>query len=453
MKSWSLLGILTSRACGWLQHEVFPSQFVRNVSVLTLSRTIGTVLNVVQGVVVARALGPTEYGIAGLVLSYPGLVFALLDARSSDASVKYLGEFSSRNEYPRVLGMAKLGYVVDASVALATFSLVAVSADWISENVVKSAGLAPLILVQAAAFLPGSLSGTSRAILMTLEAFGTLARIELIATAVRVALIVGFVLSGFGVAGVIWGNALGLGLRGLIMGLAAHKSFRDFWGSTWLQGSIKELRGRGREIARFLFYNDVNSLLGLLVKQLALPLLGFFRGPTEAGYYRLGTSIASITSNLVGPLQSVAYPRLSKLQGEGKIDQVSRLTKRYALSVGLPLGALVLLVLPFVPVLIRFVYGQEFLPSAPASQLLLAGSAVWLAFFWLRPTIFAMGEVRLWTGISALAFVLSILGFLLIIPSWGYIGSMDVGHAGLRPWFGCYLAESTCLRKVKTVAG
>jgi O-antigen/teichoic acid export membrane protein len=58
----------------------------------------------------------------------------------------------------------------------------------------------------------------------------------------------------------------------------------------------------------------------------------------------------------------------------------------------------------------------------PAAQLLLLGSAIWLAFFWLRPWYLAKSKVRLWSlgiGVYSATFVLL---SLMIVQNLGYIG-------------------------------
>jgi O-antigen/teichoic acid export membrane protein len=422
MSIWQKVREISNRLFQWVREEVLPSHFMRNVSVLTVAKVLGTALNIVQGVVVARLLGPTIYGVAGLILSYPGLVFNILDARSGDASVKYLGEFSAQGERRKVLAMTKLGYLIDGVVALATIVLVILTASLAAKYIVKNESVAPLIVLQAIALLPNSLNGTSRAILATLERFSTVAWIEFITGATRAGLIIGLVALGGGLPGVILGNAVGMALQGIVLALISYPLINKVWGGTWLSGSLKEIRGRWREIRRFLIYSDVNSLLGMVIKQLDLPILGYFWGPVEAGYYRLGQSIANLVGNLVGPLQAVAYPRLSQLYGAGKTHEMRQLVRRYALQVGAPLAGLVILCVPLLPPAISLVYGDDFLPSGSVAQLLLAGSAVWLGFFWLRPLFFARGEVKQWTAITALMVLLSLVAFTVVVPLWGFIG-------------------------------
>ena len=402
--------------------RVIGRKFVQDVGVLTVANFFSAALGLAQGIVVARTLGPQLYGVAALVMSYPSLLFSFLDARSADASVKYLGEFDAKGEVMRALAICKLGYAVDLTVAALTFVLVATTAWWAEKHIVHTPGIGPLIILYAAAFLPRALAGTSRAVLMTLGRFPMLAWIRGLNAAIRTAVVVGLVLGGYGITGVIWGNALGLAAEGLIIGIIAYPMVKRTWGASWLSGSWSALRGKRREIFGFLFYNDLNALLGLFSKQFDLVILGYFRGPQEAGYYRLAKSIGAVVGNSVGPLQSVTYPRLVHFWGAEQQDELKLTIRRYALWMGVPLGALVFVSLPLVPPLINVVLGDQFRPTAFAAQLFLASSAIWLVFFWLRPAYLAAGRVRSWTiGIGIYAFCFVLIAFPAAKFS-GYVG-------------------------------
>ena len=106
-------------------------KLVRDVGVQTAANVVDAGLSVLQGMVVARRLGPAGYGVSALVMMYPGVLFTFLDPRASDASIKYLGEFASRGERERASAMCTLGYAVDLATALAALLLVAASDHYV----------------------------------------------------------------------------------------------------------------------------------------------------------------------------------------------------------------------------------------------------------------------------------------------------------------------------------
>jgi O-antigen/teichoic acid export membrane protein len=76
-------------------------------------------------------------------------------------------------------------------------------------------------------------------------------------------------------------------------------------------------------------------------------------------------------------------------------------------------------ILPFV---LPSLVGIRYAPAAAAAQILLVGSAVYSAFFWLRPVFLACGWIRQWMTCFALFAFCNLIGWLVIVPKEGYLG-------------------------------
>ncbi|CEP68826.1 Polysaccharide biosynthesis protein [Moorella glycerini] len=413
-------------------------QFVRDVGALTAAQFAGAVLNFIQGILVARWLGPDLYGLAGLVMSYPGLVYTFFDARSSEASVKYLSEFSATGERDRVLAVCKLGYTVDFAIAALAFVVVLATVPWAAERVAHRPEVAWFIVVYAMAFIPRAFVGTSHAVLTTKGRFSTIAWIDLAVNVLRVVIILALVLAGWQVKGVVWGNAAAMIATGVLYGTAARRTLRYTWGMSWWRGSWQALRGRRREVLSFLAYSDLNALVGMIPKQLDLVLLGYFRGPTEVGYYRLAKSLSGAVGYLVGPLQSVIYPELAKRHAAGNSEELRSRTRQLATRVGLPLGTMVILGAALSPLILPPLVGTIFLPSVPILQIFSIGMATWLYLFWLRPFYLAQGWIKTWVKGMVLVSLACLALWPAVTPLFGAVGTaavwsitMSVGYLGL----------------------
>jgi O-antigen/teichoic acid export membrane protein len=401
-------------------------RFVRDAGALTVSQVLVSLLTLVQGVLVARWLGPEGFGVAALVMSYPGLVFGFFDARSNVATVKYVSEFSAAGERERVRAMCKLSLVIDVAIALLTLAVVFATGRWAEAHIIHRSDVTPLMLLYAAAFVPRAVSVPCRAVLEVLGSFRTVAWIEVAARTLGVGLVLGLVLAGFGVAGVVAGNALALAVSGVGISLAAWPRIRRTWGPGWLRTPLRTLRGRGREILRFLMYTELTELVNLVSKQADLVILGYFTGPQEAGYFRLAKRLVGLVDVVVGPLQSVLYPRLAAQWGADRREELVRTLRRYAGWVAAPLALGVLLLLPVTPLAVRLAAGAEFLPAALPAQLLAVDAALWLAVSWVRPFLHAVGAVRFLLVAAALANATCLVGFLVAAPRFGAAGMAAV---------------------------
>jgi O-antigen/teichoic acid export membrane protein len=402
--------------------KVIARKFVRDVGVLTVANGVAAILTFMQGILVARWLGPELYGVAALVMSYPGFLHTLLDSRSAEASVKYLSEFNATGEHERILAVCKLGYVVDIATSGLMFLIVFLTAPWAADRIAHSPETAGLLIVYAAAYLPRGVVGTSYALLVTLGRFSVIALLDLLITIIRVSFVLGAVFLGWKVSGIVWGNAVAMTLGGFAYMVAAVIITFSAWGALPWQGNCQALTGRRRQIFRFFAYNNLNAMLGMIPKQLDVILLGYFRSPVEVGYYKFGRNLSAAVGYLINPLQSVVYPELARLWGTDDREGLRHKVHRLAMYVGAPVGVVVLGGTALIPLGLPHLVGHDYYPAAVVTQLLLIGAVVWATFFWLRPLYFAMGQIRRWTvgiGIYSMAFLLV---SIVTVPRWGYIG-------------------------------
>ena len=422
-----------------IKRTFITRSFMGKVGILTTANLFNAILNFISGVLVARWLGPQLYGIAALVMSYPHLVYTFFNVRSGDFSIKYLSEFHVKKEKEKVLAICLLGYGMDFLTAFLTFGIVVITASWAAKTIVHQIEMRQLILLYTIAFLPQSLVSTSYSIFAILEKFSSIAFIQILGGIIKVVLVLGLVWAGWQVAGVIWGNVISMIITGLLYGGMAYRIGKKVWGISWRRGNWRCLKGRTREILSFVLHNDLTVLIGMIPKQLDVVLLGYFRNPLEVGYYKLAKNIANTVGYVVKPLQSVSYPELAKLWGAGEREKFYQRVKELMWKFSFPLGILILMGIFFIPFVLPLIVGNVYQPAVLASQILLVGAGIWLAFFWLRPTYLAQGRMREWCLISMTVVGVSIVTFLIVIPRGGYIG-LTVSQAVISGLLGHLMA-------------
>ncbi|MDQ6776297.1 MAG: hypothetical protein M3071_08795, partial [Actinomycetota bacterium] len=121
-------------------------------------------------------------------------------------------------------------------------------------------------------------------------------------------------------------------------------------------------------------------------------------------------------------LESTAYQRLTATNATEGRAAVSTRSRRYAVYAGLPLGLGLLASIPLIPFAIRITVGNAYAPAIPATQVLVTGSAVSLAAFWMRPLMLTLGYQRFWVLNSAVWVGASVAGFVLLTGRFGFIG-------------------------------
>jgi O-antigen/teichoic acid export membrane protein len=155
---------------------------------------------------------------------------------------------------------------------------------------------------------------------------------------------------------------------------------------------------------------------------LDLLLLGYFRGPTEAGYYRLAKDLADVVEYVRIPLFSVSYAQLAKISGSGQRQAMRNAIRRLAFG-GMLLGVAVLLGAALVPFVLPLLVGSRYSPAVLATQLLMVAAGITLPFFWLRALYLLRNLVREFFIVTAAVTVAVMLLFPLLVSRWGELGA------------------------------
>jgi len=378
----------------------------------------------------ARLLGSTDYGLVTLAIAYPTLLWSFVGTKSVSVITRYVAAFRAKGESEKVRAVVRIGYSFDFLASLFAFALVSVGAWWVSDYFYCKPGLAWLMVVYAASFPLFAPVGTSQAVLSSWECFQLLATFEVLRSFIKLCLVTGLLFTGLGVVGAVIGMGLAQASHGLIMMMAATRLLKRDGMGYWWKASFQLLTDLKKEIAGFFGWNYLLVTLNGLVVQIPLMLLGWFRGPEEAGFYNLAISVTSVVSHTRSALNRVVYPVLSVRYASSNKESILNSLRRWTLQVGLPIGLLLILVVPFLPFLIPLVFSAQYNPVVPGAQILFFGVAVSVVFFWLTPFYYASGRVDLWVKGYAIFTILVIGLSWFIIPKWGFLGIAGVVAVG-----------------------
>jgi O-antigen/teichoic acid export membrane protein len=205
--------------------------------------------------------------------------------------------------------------------------------------------------------------------------------------------------------------------------LAALVVATQRWGNDWWRTPVSVLSEEKRELIRFAVSTNISATINLVNKDGELLWVSALRNPTEAGYYKLALSLASLIQLPVAPLPQATYPELSRevaAKNWGNLRLVLRQGSLFALVYS---GAATIFLLVFGKPLIRILYTPEFLPAYPALLILMVGLLVANTFYWNRIALLALGLAEYPAKVNLAAAVLKIAGILTIVPLFGYLGS------------------------------
>jgi O-antigen/teichoic acid export membrane protein len=288
-----------------------PERYGRNVAASYANTLVTALVALIVTPVLARGLGPEEYGIWVLVASF-ALYLELLEFGFGGATVKYVAEaWSRRDREALATAMATSFWILSASalVALAIGAgLAAAFPDLfgVSGDTARDAQLLVLlVLFELAVSIPLDTFGGALMALQRMDLlYGTLTAVT-VAQAIAWSLVIA-----------LGGGLVELGVVTVVLGLSGQLA-RWLLARRQLGGSFISRRwfrrDRVRPLAGFSMWMSLNELSSIVVLRLDTVIVGVLLGVPEAGVYAVGQRLTRICSQAIVPLTAVFLPHASQL--------------------------------------------------------------------------------------------------------------------------------------------
>lgn len=306
------------------------------------------------GVVLARTLSPSEFGLYAIASFLVTTVAMFGDFGLTASFIQRQEELSEHD--------LRVGFTMQQIVTSGIVVVLIVAAPWLVRLYPK-APLETVWLVRASVF---SLYLSSWRTISALKLerrmhYGQLARIEIVETLIYQLMVVVMAVSGYGVWSFVWAG-LTRGLLGTILTFVAAPWKIRFA----LDAPV------AREILRFGIPFQIQALVangGVWITPL---LVGRVIGPQAVGYLGWAEGNGKKPLSVVANVMRVAFPHFSRLQHDR--PEVERTLTRYLSWLLLLGGFWFSLILVAGPALVHFVYTDKWSAAIPA--LILAAAAL-----------------------------------------------------------------------------
>lgn len=370
-----------------------------------LSQGVSIAFQLASTVILARLLSPDDYGIIAMVMAITGFAGLFRDLGLSAAAIQKdtLSHAQMSNLFWLNIGMGG-GLTIALAVAA---PLVA--------NFYNNEELVPLTQLLSTSFIINSFGTLHGALMQRDLQFGRKAICSIVGFLVMLA--VSVVLAWLGKA--YWALAWGT-IAGAIVTSILFFAFSSFRPGLWTRGAgVRPMLKFGANITAFDFVNYFHRNLDNI-------LIGRVWGVDALGFYSRAYSLLMLPINsLRGPLNTVGFPALSRLQEEPSAyrSYFYQLTNVLALA-SMPLTAF--LFIGAAPI-VHLVLGTQWDGIVPIFSILAAAAFV-------QPVITLWGMICLSRGMGKRYLCLGIfnticsaIGFICGLP-WGALG-VAAGYA------------------------
>ena len=229
-------------------------------------------------------------------MSFPTLIRSLFATKSASVTVRYITRARSDGQTEELGAVCRLGFLLDLGVSTLAFLLMIPLAGWVATQFLHLPNATGLIILFAASFPLYSFNGTSSSVLLSFARYRWIAAFQLAEQMLNLLAVGALLLAGFRVSAVVAGTALSQAAIGVMMLAAAAHLLREGGVGSWWRKRGRAIISVRRDLYSSFGWNYLVTTFAGALDQVPVLLVGRVKGSSEAGYYRLASSIATIGS-------------------------------------------------------------------------------------------------------------------------------------------------------------
>lgn len=392
----------------------------QSIRATTISYGLRFVLQLLQIMVLARLLQPSDFGLLAVI----GSLLVAMDILADIGIGRALIHFRDVTDNVRSsLYWISLAIAICIAAALAGFAPLAAM-------LFKEPMLASLLALNALA-LPLSALGRQFLVLAEKELkFSVLARIEIASTLIGVTVSVLLAMKGEGASSVVLGTLASTGMKTILAWLYLSDGWRPAW-----RINLDEVR----PMLKFGAYLAGESLATTLHREADMFIGGAVMGSGALGFYAVARNLAlKLAMTVINPVVTrIAFPIMANMQHDrAQLKTIYLSMLRMVSSINFPLYSMIAL---FAGEIISLLYGPQWGKATyyleilavwglvrsignPVGSLVVAVGRAKLAFWWnsallvVTPLVLLIGAT--FGGLGGLAWSLLLLHLLIFVAIW-----------------------------------
>src|SRR5262245_7598958 len=166
----------------------------------------------------------------------------------------------------------------------------------------------------------------------------------------------------------------------------------------------------------------LSALLDTTGQYLEVVVIGFFLGPTAAGFYFVATRITAVFAMIAGSISLYAMPQISNLFYSGGKRELQGILRSLAV-IGAILVGLAFLVVVVAGKLLLWAFGTVYISAYPALLVLAAGASIGALVGPAAHLLLLTGHEGAYPRIVATALVIRFLLIAVLGPTFGLMGA------------------------------
>ncbi|UTF52960.1 flippase [Natronosalvus rutilus] len=393
-----------------------PDSLGSRFTVEFVGQLAATVAGGLLTILLARLLGPDEYGLLFLAIAVFGSLGILSKLGIAKSGARYIAEYKERRpeQIPHIIRTTAWYNLL----AIAVVGTALVVGHRHLARVIGEPSLTPFLLLGALYLALEASSTYVRLILQGFEQIKVSAAVHALDRVSRLAFAVGLVVLGFGALGALAGYLLSFAFASAVgIGFLYVRQYRPLDTGASIEDGLR------RRIGSYTVPLTATSTANTLDKKVDTILVGFFLSPVAVSYYVLSKQIVQFVETPMSALGFTLSPTFGAEKASDNIERAARLYETslvYSLLLYVPVGAgIVLVAEPTVSLLV----GQEYLGAVPVLQVLAAYAVLQAVTNLTSNGLDYLGRARSRAVVKGTTAALNVVLNVLLIPTLGVVGA------------------------------
>lgn len=396
---------------------------LKNSSWVIYSFIFGTLLAFVRSIIVARGLGAELFGIYAVITAFIGTLQAIFNLNLGAVVIKYGSTYKTENREDKIVSLVKLCFLASSVAIVISVLIVSGFVLFSYDTFIKAPGLGWFAILYSIAASGLFFTQISKGTLRLYFKFKSNSIVQMVIDFIEVLLI--FLSLYF------FPKNLNMFLLAILVSRLVNNvipniaAFRELIPELriHLDASISLIKSQFKQIGYFAFHNSLAKTLQTLINTGDILIIGLLAGsPTQAGFYSVGKRVAFSILALTDPLVSSIYPQLCLLYAENKISEIKRMILKLSMMAAVPATVLVLIAFFFHEIIMKTLYGPEYIAAGETFYLLTGASLISAVFFWIHPLLQALDLLKIRLKIYLIGISAGLISAYFLVPLYGSKG-------------------------------
>ena len=396
----------------------------KNAGILFGGNAVSAFLGLIALSILARSLGPENFGLYALLTAYIALIDRLVSFQTWQALIHYGAKALQGGQHERLSSLFVFGWLLDLGSGLAG-TILALGGAYFLSSYFGIASVPISVIWIAVSVLFFNWVSTPTAVLRLYDKFSHQAVYLNLSAALK---LIGYLLLWLGgyreiqhyIA--VWAVCTVIGrlyLFGMAWAVAARNGLLKH-AHINLPLMIRETPG----IWHFVLTTNLDGIVRIL-RDVDIFIVNSVLGPSGAGLYRIARDLARIPTQLTGPFYQAIYPDLSRLAANRQFSDFIRLMRQSSFSLGLIVSMGWLVFVLAGKWIIALAFGEIYVPAYIASIWCMGAVMIWAFAQPLSPAMLSLGKVRINLAVHFFT------SFAYLLMLWFTVNAFGLTGAGV----------------------